>query len=458
MKNIFDEVGSLDKKCYSKFFLSEDILMEHAANAIALELKQRFWQNASLLIVCGSGNNGADGITLSRILYGYFDIRLYIVGNTKTNIVQTQLQRANAVGVNIVDNMQDADIVVDCLFGSGLNREIDEVNQQLIKNINLLNGYKIACDIPSGLGFCDEPFRANLTITMGALKTILFEDFAKDFVGEIIVANLGVDSTIYEDNSNIKLLEKSDLKLPIRTKLSSHKGDFGHICVVVGAKNGAGSLCAIAALNFGAGLVTALGHEEREISPMIMSSHFIPKNTTAICVGMGLGCDYDNDELDKIFMFNAPKVIDADLFNNVRILDILEQNIVLTPHPKEFVSLLKITDTVDISVDELVKNRFKYARIFANKFPNVVLVLKGANTIVAQNDDIYVNSFGSASLSKGGSGDVLSGLIGALLAQNYTPLEAAISGTLALSLASMKYDKNNYSMTPLDLINMIKEL
>lgn len=458
MKNIFDEVGSLDAKCYEKYCLSEDILMEHAANAIATQIKQKFQIGTSVLIVCGSGNNGADGIALARILRGSFNIKLYLTNEPKTKIGELQLKRANAIDVHIIDELGNSDVVVDCLFGSGLNRKLDEGSQRLIRIMNGLSGYKIACDIPSGLGFCDEPFIADMTVTMGALKTILFEDYSKDIVGEIIVADLGVDSKYYESNSNIKLLEKSDLILPMRKKLSSHKGDFGHVCVVVGAKKGAGSLSANAALNFGTGLVTALMHEEREISPMIMSSHFIPQNTTAICVGMGLGCDFDNDELDKILNFDAPKVIDADLFSNPKVLSILEQNNILTPHPKEFVSLLKITDVANISVEELQNNRFMYIRLFCKKFQNTILVLKGANTLIGLGDLIYVNPFGSPALSKGGSGDVLSGILGALLAQNYTPIDAAISGCLALSLASMKYDKNNYSMTPLDLIEHLKDI
>jgi hydroxyethylthiazole kinase-like uncharacterized protein yjeF len=136
----------------------------------------------------------------------------------------------------------------------------------------------------------------------------------------------------------------------------------------------------------------------------------------------------------------------------------LEQNIVLTPHPKEFVSLLKLCDIADISVEELQNNRFLYVKEFCKKYPNVVLLLKGANVIISSNEKIYVNSFGNATLSKGGSGDVLSGLIGSLLAQGYNSLDAAINASLAHAMAARNYPKNNYSLTPSDLVEEIRKL
>ena len=452
MQKLFDEVNSLDKRCYEKFLLSEDLLMEHAASNMALYISQNHPTSKSILIVCGSGNNGADGIALARLLHTKFDVKLYLASTPKSSMAQLQLQRAKTLDIKIVNELFNADIIVDCLFGTGLNKPLDEKSINLLNTLNSYNSFKIACDIPSGIAF-----EADITITMGALKTSLFSDMAKDYVGEIIVADLGVQREIYEIESNKFLLEKSDMNLPFRNKKNSHKGNYGHLNVVAGCKKGAGIIAANAAFNFGAGLVSVVCHENLDLPYHLMQTHFISENCTAIAIGMGLG-KYETDEIKKILNKKVSKIIDADLFYDKLICEVLVQDVVLTPHPKEFVSLLKLCDIADIRVEELQNNRFLYVEKFCKKYPNVVLLLKGANVIISSNDKLYVNSFGSAVLSKGGSGDVLSGLIGSLLAQGYKSLDATITASLAHAIASKNYSKNNYSLTPLDLIEEIKKL
>ena len=452
MQKLFDEVNSLDKRCYEKFLLSEDLLMEHAASNMALYISQNHPTSKSILIVCGSGNNGADGIALARLLHTKFDVKLYLASTPKSSMAQLQLQRAKTLDIKIVNELFNADIIVDCLFGTGLNKPLDEKSINLLNTLNSYNSFKIACDIPSGIAF-----EADITITMGALKTSLFSDMAKDYVGKILVANLGVQREIYEIDSNKFLLDESDMKLPIRNKKNAHKGIYGHLNVVAGCKKGAGIIAANAAFGFGAGLVSVVCHENLDLPYHIMQTHFISENCTAIAIGMGLG-KYETDEIRKILNKKVPKIIDADLFYDKLICEVLEQDVVLTPHPKEFVSLLKLCDIADISVEELQNNRFLYVEKFCKKYPNVVLLLKGANVIISSNEKLYVNSFGSVVLSKGGSGDVLSGLIGSLLAQGYQSLDATITASLAHAIASKNYSKNNYSLTPLDLIEEIKKL
>ncbi len=461
MQKLFDEVNSLDKRCYEKFLLSEDLLMEHAASNMALYISQNHPTLKSILIVCGSGNNGADGLVLARLLYSKFDVKLYLANEPKSSMAQLQLQRIQALNIDMVNELFEADIIVDCLFGTGLNKPLDEKSITLLKTLNSYNSFKLACDIPSGinnLGQIDSiAFEADVTITMGALKTSLFSDVAKDYVGEIIVANLGVQREVYEVESNKFLLEKSDMKLPFRNKKNAHKGTYGHLNVVVGDKTGAGIIASIAGFGFGAGLVSIVCHENLDIPYHIMQTHFISENCTAIAIGMGLG-KYETDEIRKILNKPIPKIIDADLFYDKLICEILNQEIVLTPHPKEFCSLLKLCDIADIIVDVLQNNRFLYVEKFCTKYPNVVLLLKGANVIISKDKKLFINNLGTAILSKGGSGDVLSGLIGSLLAQGYSTLDSAIISSLAHSLASRNYDKNNYSLSPSDLIEEIKKL
>ena len=464
MQKLFNEVGTLDNKCYSTFGLTEDILMEHAANSIATFIENSFDTPASILIVSGMGNNGADGIALARLLHSKFDVTLYIPFGSKSKMAKLQQKRAELVGVNIINESKilnnNFNIVVDAIFGTGLKRELNSETVHILEKLNKLSAYKIACDIPTGINLNGDieqiAFKAHTTITMGALKKSLYTDIVKDYVGEILIANLGIQRELYEEDSNCYLLEKSDLKLPLRETQTSHKGSFGHLSVIIGQKSGAGMLCAEAGFAFGAGLVSVIDHQSLHPPYHIMENHTLPKNTTAIALGMGLG-KYDSKEVCELLENEIPKVIDADLFYEKDILKVLDKkNVVLTPHPKEFCALLKLTELADIKIKKLQKNRFKYVEMFTNKYPNMVLLLKGANTIIAHNNEIYVNPLGSNKLSFGGSGDVLAGLIGSLLAQNYNPLEAAISGSLAHAIAAKNFNKNNYAMTPNDLIEQMK--
>ncbi|MFA6742169.1 MAG: NAD(P)H-hydrate dehydratase [Arcobacteraceae bacterium] len=461
MQKLFDEVNSLDKRCYEKFLLSEDLLMEHAASSMALYINENHSSCKSILIICGSGNNGADGIALARLLHTKFDVKLYLFSNAKSEMAKLQLQRAQALGVNVVDELSNADVIVDCIFGTGLNKPLSKNYENLINTLNSYDSIKIACDIPSGINNLGQvestAFEADITITMGALKTSLFTDVAKDYVGKIVVADLGIQRNLYEVDSNKYLLDENDMNLPFRNKKNSHKGSYGHLNVVAGCKKGAGIIASKAAFGFGAGLVSVVCHENLDLPYHIMQTHFVSENCTAIAIGMGLG-KYETEEIKKILNKNVPKIIDADLFYDELICELLNQEIVITPHPKEFCSLLKLCKIADISIEELQNNRFLYVQIFSKKYPKVVLLLKGANVIISQNEKLFVNSFGSAVLSKGGSGDVLSGLVGSLLAQGYETLDSAITASLAHTLAAINYDKNNYSLLPTDLIEEIRKL
>jgi len=468
MQKVFDEVNSLDKRCYEEFGLSEDILMEHAAASMMQYIQGKFTSNEKILIVSGSGNNGADGIALSRLLYSQYDISIYLPFGAKSDMAKLQYKRANLLGVNIIDDLSHLslehtpNIIVDCLFGSGLNRDLDEESQRLIKLLNSLYGHKIACDIPSGLNTQGQVssvgFRANTTITMGALKSQLYSDVAKDYTGSIIVGDLGVQRNIYETTSDTYLLDFFDMEVPFRTQQNSHKGKYGHLSVIVGEKKGAGIIAAQAAFALGAGLVTVVAHENLNVPYHIMQNHTIPKNCTAIALGMGLG-KFEKDEIKTILSLDISKVIDADLFYDEIILDVLNQeNVVLTPHPKEFCSLLRLSEIANISIEELQNNRFKYLRLFGQKYPNSVLLLKGANSLIIYEKTVYINSLGSAVLSKGGSGDVLTGLIASLLTQGYSAINATITASLAHCISAKNYTKNNYSLTPMDIIEGVKVL
>ena len=461
MKKVFDELKSLDKRAIEDFFLSEDILMEHASLGLFNYIRKKFKKNKTILIVCGSGNNGADGLALARLLYKTFDVKIYIAKEPKTPMAKLQYKRAKTLDIEFADYVFEADIIVDCLFGTGFSGSLDENSIDLIDKLNSFNSFKIACDIPSGINrqgqVLQTAFKSNLTITMGAYKTALLNDIAKDFVGKIKVANLGLPRDIFQKDTDIFLLEKKDMVLPFRDNKNSHKGSFGHLNIVAGNKLGASIIASKAAFSFGAGLVTIINSNEQNIPSYIMQNEDISKNCTAIAIGMGLG-KIDDKSLEDILKLNLPKVFDADIFYNPLILKYLDENVVLTPHPKEFISLLKLTKIANISIEELQNSRFLYLQKFCEKYPKITLLLKGANVLIAKDKKIYINIYGTQSLSKGGSGDVLSGLIASLLAQGYNPLNAAIFGSLAHTLAAKKYKKNNYSLNPNDLIKKVKKL
>lgn len=459
MQNIYKDLEILDKRAIDKYALSEDILMENAANALHNLILKCTHKMSVVTIVCGGGNNGGDGYALARKLLGDYFVRVLVAKEPKTKMCQIQYDRAMAAGVERVKKILPCDIIVDCLFGSGFVGEMSIEMEKLISQMNKSARIKIACDIPSGItrdgNVQNEAFMADYTLSMGALKSCFFSDVAKEYIGEVIVGDLGVGRKSYEIPSNTQLLEENDMRLPHRKSQNVHKGDFGHLCVYVGEKSGAGLLSALAGFAFGAGLVSVMGDGfQKPIE--LMSTIEIPKNTKSFVIGMGMGALPENFQA---MLETAPCVLDADMFYQDCMLDILQnhQNLVLTPHPKEFISLLQICNFAQLSIDELLKNKIEILREFSAKYPNIVFLLKGANTLIAKDGNIYINTFGTPALAKGGSGDVLSGMIGALIAQGYDRLEASISASLAHSFAA-RVEKNTYGLTPLKLIENVKNL
>ena len=218
--------------------------------------------------------------------------------------------------------------------------------------------------------------------------------------------------------------------------------------------SGAAQMAALAAHAIGSGLVSVVSDGPLNLSPILMQKSSFNAARVVVC-----GCGLGERKIDLAALRGKSCVIDADLCYESEILSLLNanSNLILTPHPKEFCSLLKIAGIADLSVSELQERRFELARAWSEKFSGV-LVLKGANTLIAQAGVIYVCDKGSAALAKGGSGDVLAGLIGGLLAQGYSPLQASICGVLAHALAARAFAKNSYALNPLDLIEEVKWL
>ncbi|GAA7919913.1 NAD(P)H-hydrate dehydratase [Helicobacter pylori] len=464
MLSVYEKVNALDKRAIEELFLSEDILMENAAMALERAVLQNASLGAKVIILCGSGDNGGDGYALARRLVGRFKTLVFEMKPAKSPMCQLQKERAKKVGVVIKaweekNEDLECDALIDCVIGSAFKGGLEPFLN--FESLSQKARFKIACDIPSGInskGRVDKrAFKADMTISMGAIKSCLLSDRAKDYIGELKVGHLGVFNPIYEIPTDTFLLEKSDLKLPLRDKKNAHKGDYGHAHILLGKHSGAGLLSALSALSFGSGVVSVQALEcgitsNNKPLELVFCENF-PSPLSAFALGMGL------ENIPKDFnkwLELAPCVLDAGVFYHKEVLQALEKEAVLTPHPKEFLSLLKLVG-IHISMLELSDNKLEIARDFSQKYPKVVLLLKGANTLIAHQGRVFINNLGSVALAKAGSGDVLAGLILSLLSQNYTPLDAAINASLAHALAGLEF-KNNYALTPLDLIEKIKRL
>ena len=495
MKAVYHNSSIAEKEAKSRYFFPENIMMENAAAALEKQIEDYVAaftncdscdssigtkcdsaapSKINVLILSGSGNNGADGIALARRIYGKFNPSVILFGEPKTLEAQTQLKMALAVGVpvakysengdeNYADLIQSSAIIVDCIFGTGFHGDLPSNIKSVLEKVNKCCAYKIACDIPSGLFF-----NADVTVTMGALKSILFTDKAKEVVGKIKVADLGISSSIFEQcaSPDAFLIEKTDVKLPFRTKKSSHKGTYGHTVVISGQKSGAAIIASQAALNFGSGLTTIVktensNLEQFKISPELMISTSIPKNATAILIGPGLGSPC-KELLEQIKNFPAV-VLDADILTFSEFKPFLDelcdsdvQKIILTPHPKELACIYNALGFEKISAVQAAENRFEIAEKILQKYPKLTLVLKSANTLIAENN-FYIVDAGTQALAKGGSGDVLAGMTASLLAQGYSAKDAAITAVYAHAIASKNFcDGTGWDLSPQSLIEQIK--
>lgn len=531
MKSVYIDSSVPEKRAKEIFKFPEFIMMENAAAALEREVRSHFesvsnnYENKSVFIICGTGNNGGDGYALARRLSGALPVKIFSVGEPKTEEAAGQKAMAVSCGVEVTDSVEVAlselkdfrGVIVDCLYGTGFHGSLNETAEKILKAANECNAYRIACDIPSGidrngaaacagqgkkLAFC-----ADVTVTMGALKTALFTDEAKDFCGKISVADLGISAEKFSScaEPDAFLLENDDIKLPVRTKKSAHKGDFGHAAVIMGEKAGAAVIAGTAALSFGAGLVTevdsGLCGTSFMMNPELMISESMPERTSAVLLGSGLGRSEKSfavvrKVIEKVCEMKNPSVVlDADFFYYENIAEVLERlnsipgaRVILTPHPKELHELLRRSSVVstssatgendgvpetacaviepvdsksakhitgrprdsEITVSDVCIHRFEYARQFAEKFPNLVLVSKGADSYICAGKNCFICDRGTNALAKAGSGDVLAGLCTALLAQGYSAVEAAKTAVFAHAEAARSFERS-YECTPLKL-------
>ncbi len=509
MKKVFSEPAELEKIAKEKYCVPDFLMMEHAANFmkdfILKIAEEKNLSKPSVLIICGKGNNGGDGYALARLLSDHATVSVFQHFDASGREAITQSTMCQKLNISITDKTQafnqfnnldtnnfQPDFIVDCIFGTGFRPPLSAEIKTLLDTVNSLSSIKIACDIPSALYF-----KADYTITMGQLKTLLFSDTAKNVCGKILTAPLGLPTEAFESGMDTKvlLIEKADVKLPLRKEKASHKGSYGHTTVIAGKNSGAAILSASAALNFGSGLTSLVktpqsNLEQFKISPELMISNSIPEKTTCIAMGSGIDFKSENkstlnapDSIDinliiEIFTKwfckqakNPSVVLDAGFFDYDSLCPLLEKlnsvpdaRIVLTPHLSELNRFLQkvskaypevFPKNIDISVKNLAENpqvKIKIGQIINKIYPQTVLVMKSANTFIAAENQIFICTDGCQNLAKGGSGDILAGMTAALLSQGYSAKEAAITACESHALASKAFGEENYDLSPLKLL------
>lgn len=438
------------------------VLMENAGIGAADEIVKICKHSDKIIVVAGVGNNGGDGYVLARQLVnrGFFIEVLSVTPDKLKNDAEINYNILKRLSVKIFNSIIDFDfkgydLIVDAIFGTGLNRAVEGDMLQLIKNINISGKKVVSVDIPSGLsGNCHNLIgicvKADYTITFCRPKIPHCMYPAKSFCGEVIIKDISIpDISVNAVVSEVFLLNKNNVpKLKKRLK-DCHKGSFGHTVVIGGSegKIGALAICAMATVRMGSGLTTVVTPKNyiNTIHGVVPEAMCFPvssidkidfndapvifeflQDKKVVAIGPGMGKDSSTGQLIKniILKSSFKVVVDADGINflNEEVLESLKFRGVLTPHIGEFSRLVNLTK------NEVLKNRLKIAKDFAIKY-SVVLVLKSSDTIIALPSGVcFVFNEGSPSLSKGGSGDCLTGIIAALLSQNFTLEDAALLG------------------------------
>ncbi|MBS1682042.1 MAG: NAD(P)H-hydrate dehydratase [Bacteroidetes bacterium] len=463
-------------------------LMERACLAFVQWFVQQVRQEKKIGVVCGTGNNGGDGLGIARLLTerGY-SVKVWIVRgemseteNFRTNLKQLngKIERFEISKPTDRGLFNGCHVLVDAVLGSGLSRKAEGIYAQVISCINQTDALRIAIDIPSGL-FADiksegEIVRAHQTVSFQLPKLSFLFPENHPYVGQWQVVDIGLSQKFIGETCvhNFFVTSESIRKIIRSREKFSHKGNYGHALLISGShgKMGACALAAKASLRAGVGLLTVLvpkcGYTivqtavpEAMALVDVSENYFtaVPEDLvyTSIGIGPGLGTTSETiNAFSKVLrQYNKPMVIDADALNllslNKELIHHIPQNSILTPHPKEFERLAGSWPD-DFARLELLRN-------FAVNIKSVV-VLKGANTSIALPDGkIYFNSTGNPGMATGGSGDVLTGILTGLLAQGYSSAEAALLGVylhgLAGDLAAL--DKGMESLISGDLIDYL---
>lgn len=481
-------IRTVDAKTIEYNGIESHELMERAAFAFTNYFIEHYFIDERVAVFSGTGNNGGDGVAVARMLHMAGNtVKLYIVevGSSYSKDCLLNIERAQKAGVEAIKigsvdempNLEDIDVVIDAMFGTGLSRPLSGLAKEVVEAINTLQKRVVSIDIPSGL-FMDKPtevaIHATETVTFQIPKMALFLPDNSQFVGRLFTVDIELDAkALDEAETNSYYLTKDDMAHLLKPlDKFTHKGLQGHALIIGGSlgKIGAVTLASKAALRSGCGLVTAyvpkcgmipiqsIFPEAMVVQDDNMHTHISAISysikPSAIAIGMGMGQHSDTESALRKFLkgCTTPLVVDADALNILSKhpdwLKYLPPGSILTPHPKELSRLIgEWSDDFD---------KIERSRLFARKY-NIIVVIKGAHTLIVDTDNIYVNSSGTPALATAGSGDVLSGIIAGLLAQGYKPIVAAQLGVyihgMTATIASKEINSRSFIAT--DIINNI---
>lgn len=483
------EMRRYDSNTIEKLHIPGMVLMERAALAFVQKWKKHCMAQNRILVVCGIGNNGGDGIAIARLLVqeGY-EVDTVLAGNREKasdqNILQQQIFLAHGnVILDEIPEREDYTTVIDAVFGVGLSREVTGIYAEIIRKMNKLSGQKYAVDIASGVSaengaILGTAFRADVTITFAYEKVGQYLFPGNEYSGKVIVTEIGIGKeSWFGESPKVAVLERSDLSWMPKRLGHSNKGTYGKVLVIAGTINmaGAACLCGRAAYAAGCGLVRIMTPEENRLviqtalPEAVLTTYDRNDLDTellqnamdwadVIVCGPGLGREAAACRLVEYVIKHAkvPLVLDADALNQMaekkELLTLLPKDTILTPHLGE---MSRLTEK---SVPEIQKQLFEVAEVFARQY-NIVCVLKDEHTVTACPDGMtYLNLSGNHGMATAGSGDVLSGILGSLLAQGMKACLAAPFGVLlhGVSGDEIREQTGSYGMMASDLIEGIR--
>lgn len=485
-----DQIKAIDTFTIQTEQIASIDLMERAALKCSQWIIKNYGIKNSFKVYCGLGNNGGDGLAIARQLLAQgYNVEIFTIHYAakysndflinKKRLEQLFSQFVIEVkDVKYLPKIKSSDIVIDALFGIGLSKPLDGLAAESVKSINDSHAKVISIDVPSGL-FIDKHFETTSSI-IKAHDTLTFQFPKLAFLfpensmyvsnGHILDIGLKLSEDIQKQCKTFYLTENFVKHLIKPREKFSHKGTFGHSLLVVGSfgKMGAAILASHSLLRSGAGLLTVCvphcGYEIMQTSVpeamvLVNGDDYLKfdeldlKSYSAIGIGPGIGTELDTQQSVKIILQQSKKtlVIDADALNTISLnkewLKLIPVNSILTPHPKEFERLTRSV-TNDFERHQLQIEFSKMYRVF--------VILKGAHTcITTPEGESYFNSTGNSGLAKGGSGDVLTGLITGLLSQGYSSFQACVIGVYVHGLAGdiTKQEKGEIAMIPSDVIS-----
>ncbi|MBD5543181.1 MAG: NAD(P)H-hydrate dehydratase [Lachnospiraceae bacterium] len=475
------------------------VLMERAALSVCEEIQKRF-QQGTVLIVCGTGNNGGDGFALGRMLEEKgFLVEFLLLGNEKklTEETKAQMEILKAYGNKIGTKLPEREytMIIDAIFGIGLSREVTGSYLDMIQRLNEKTGYKIALDIPSGI--CADTgkmlgcgFRADLTVTFGYLKIGLLLYPGAEYAGEVLCRDIGIRQAAFgKELPKAFTYEKEDLKRIPKRSSTGNKGSFGKLSVFAGSSKVSGALLlsVLSAYRAGCGYVRAFTEEDnrellaREVKEAVIATYqekdtaLTDKELTElkdtyefaseVVLGPGMGLGPLADEIVSYVLQQdkKPVIVDADALTIISRNEKMQEYlcfsaksrkfpIIFTPHPGEFARLLSK------DVKEVKENLFQEGLSYAKRM-GIILVCKEARTLVMDGNTgrVYINCSGNEGMATAGSGDVLTGILAGMLGSKMEPYEAVCMGVFLHGLCGDRAKERNGSAY-LMASDIIKEL